>query len=170
MDAAPQPPDFPAFARGIATAAASGGRILTDQARHAVCHTLHSCLRCACLQGTSIRLQKIQPSCCGCVLPEGTSCRSAVHLEGFCYSRLEIMGLRLSHPESATFHSAAVRWSRPGWTHESRGSCWQSMWAPTWSRSGGRGTPRRAASHRRVFEVLAAAGCTQHVHCCAPRR
>ncbi len=36
VDAAPQPPDFPAFARGVATAAASGGRILTDQARTAV--------------------------------------------------------------------------------------------------------------------------------------
>jgi hypothetical protein len=36
VDAAPQPPDFPAFARGVATAAASGGRILIDQACTAV--------------------------------------------------------------------------------------------------------------------------------------
>ena len=41
VDAAPQPPDFPAFARGMAAGTASGGRILTDQ----VCTAVRSAAR-----------------------------------------------------------------------------------------------------------------------------
>jgi hypothetical protein len=69
VDAAPQPPDFPAFARGLAAAAASGGRILTDQARLAENAGVLVPQHALCALVINVYPGVLKCSCRRCVLP-----------------------------------------------------------------------------------------------------